>query len=214
MLQAHPQIVPHQVGLWAINQGGWIAPLAASCSPDVAFLIPVSGPGVSPAEQERYSLTQRSYAHGFAEHDIAQALALYDAFIQAARRDAPFDEVMTLITHKRTPAWDVYMGDLNAEVWQFLKRAIDDDPVPAFERVTGLVLAIFGERDMFVPVEQSARVLAQAFATAGNPDVTIRVFPHADHVIEVGTPATFAPDYLDTMVQWIWDRVPRLHGPR
>ena len=42
-LRGRPEIGQHQIGLWGHSQGGMIAPLAASFSGDVAFLIEVSG---------------------------------------------------------------------------------------------------------------------------------------------------------------------------
>src|SRR5262249_47432128 len=40
-----------RVGLYGHSQGGWVAPLAAALSERVAFVVAVSGPGVTPAEQ-------------------------------------------------------------------------------------------------------------------------------------------------------------------
>ena len=48
-----PDINPHQIGLWGNSQGGWIVPLAAFRCPDVAFIISVSGPGITPETQGR-----------------------------------------------------------------------------------------------------------------------------------------------------------------
>ena len=207
VLQAQPHVDAASVGLWGISQGGWVVPLAASLAPDVAFTIPVSGPGVSPAEQDRYGIEHLSRIKGFGEQHIAQAVALYDALVDAARRDLSFAEVMTLIEHGRNDAWDNYYGSLDEALWNFLKRGIDYDPVPVLERVTQPLLAIFGERDPLVPVQRSVTIFERALAKAGNSDVTIRVFPDADHGIEIGDSGDFAPDYLETMVDWIWQRV-------
>ena len=40
-----------RVGLWGISQGGWIGPLAAAASDDVAFLVLIASTGVTPAER-------------------------------------------------------------------------------------------------------------------------------------------------------------------
>jgi pimeloyl-ACP methyl ester carboxylesterase len=37
-------------GLWGFSQGGWVAPLAATLSDDVAFLITIAASGLTPAE--------------------------------------------------------------------------------------------------------------------------------------------------------------------
>ncbi len=207
MLQAQPRINASAVGLWGISQGGWVVPLAASLSPDVAFIISVSGPGVSPAEQDRYGIEHLSRVKGFSEQQITQAVALYDALVDAARRDSSFVEVMMLVEHGWNEAWDNYYGSLDEALWNFLKRGIDYDPVPVLERVTQPVLAIFGERDPLVPVQRSVTIFEQALATAGNSNTTIRIFPDADHGIEITGTGQFAPGYLETMVDWIWQQV-------
>jgi pimeloyl-ACP methyl ester carboxylesterase len=46
--------VPKPVGLFGHSQGGWVLVEAAGRSPEAAFVVTSSGPGVTPAEQERY----------------------------------------------------------------------------------------------------------------------------------------------------------------
>ena len=49
-LQQRPDVQKHNIGLSGFDRGGWIAPLAASASPDIAFLIIVSTAFVPPRE--------------------------------------------------------------------------------------------------------------------------------------------------------------------
>ena len=55
MLQQHDDVDPAQVGLWGFSEGGWVAPLAATRSDDVAFVITVAGGGIGPAEQTAWA---------------------------------------------------------------------------------------------------------------------------------------------------------------
>jgi pimeloyl-ACP methyl ester carboxylesterase len=55
MLKGRREIDAARIGLAGVSQGGWIAPLAASRSPDVTFVITVSGPAVSVGEEIAYS---------------------------------------------------------------------------------------------------------------------------------------------------------------
>src|SRR3546814_18123700 len=43
-LKSDPRIDPRRIGTWGLSQGGWISPLAASRSPDIAFVVAVSAP--------------------------------------------------------------------------------------------------------------------------------------------------------------------------
>src|SRR5258708_1773862 len=49
-LKSRKEIDAKRIGVWGLSQGGWLGPLAASRSAGVAFVIAVSGPGVSPGE--------------------------------------------------------------------------------------------------------------------------------------------------------------------
>jgi pimeloyl-ACP methyl ester carboxylesterase len=44
-----------RVGLWGFSQGGWVAPLAATLSDDVSFVITIAAMGLSVAELLRYA---------------------------------------------------------------------------------------------------------------------------------------------------------------
>jgi dienelactone hydrolase len=51
VLRTDSAVDPGRVGLWGQSEGAWIASLAASRSPGVAFLVTVGAVGVSPGEQ-------------------------------------------------------------------------------------------------------------------------------------------------------------------
>lgn len=54
-LKNNKQIDPDKIGFFGISQGGWIAPLAASKSSDVAFITLFSGPVCSVGQELYYS---------------------------------------------------------------------------------------------------------------------------------------------------------------
>ncbi len=73
-LASRQEIKAEHIGLWGISQGGWICQMAAAQSEKVAFIIPVSGPGVSVAEQELFRVETESRDAGFSEEDIKKAV--------------------------------------------------------------------------------------------------------------------------------------------
>jgi pimeloyl-ACP methyl ester carboxylesterase len=74
-LQTHADIQPDRIGLWANSQGSWVIAMAAAEHPkDVAFIISVSGAGVSVAEQQVYGVEAQSKAAGLSEEDITKAV--------------------------------------------------------------------------------------------------------------------------------------------
>jgi pimeloyl-ACP methyl ester carboxylesterase len=194
------------VGIWGHSQGGWIGPLAASLSPEVAFLIVNSGPGISPFDQDLYGVEHSLRRDGASQEQIDQALAFMHALHDAATQQVPYEQVMaTLLEPARGTPGATYFGELAERDWDFflLNAQRPYDPVPSLERVTCPVLAVFGERDPLVPAAESAAIFERAFAVAGNRDVTIHIFPDADHRIRTGNPPEFAPGYLTLLADWL-----------
>ncbi len=94
------------------------------------------------------------------------------------------------------------------------------DARPFLEQITCPALALYGENDKDVPPFESARIYQDALEVAGNSDVTVGVFPNAEHPLiqtskwdeiasyrERGEVALlFAPGYLETMSIWLVER--------
>ena len=205
-LREQPGIDPQRVGVWGHSQGGWIGPLVASRSRDVAFLVANSGPGVTPEAQDLYGMEHTLRRDGVPEVEIEQALTWMRALHEAAREGSSFDEVNAeLFQPNRGTAAESYFGAIGREDWPFfvLNFQRPYDPVESLEQVTCPTLALFGEFDPLVPVTESIRIFEEAARTAGNHDLTIHIFPGADHRIRVGDSLRFAPGYLETMSEWL-----------
>ncbi|MFF0629936.1 alpha/beta hydrolase family protein [Streptomyces sp. NPDC004296] len=57
LLQSRSGVNPRQVGLWGFSEGGWVAPLAASRSADVGFVVTIGGSGYDPLRTQAWNLT-------------------------------------------------------------------------------------------------------------------------------------------------------------
>jgi dipeptidyl aminopeptidase/acylaminoacyl peptidase len=55
-LRAHRGVDPAKVGIWGLSEGGWVAPLAASRSAAIAFVIVVGGNAMEPLRQETWTV--------------------------------------------------------------------------------------------------------------------------------------------------------------
>jgi dienelactone hydrolase len=55
-LRARPDVDRDKVGLWGLSEGGWVVPIAASRSEEVAFVVLVAASGVPPTQQHSWSL--------------------------------------------------------------------------------------------------------------------------------------------------------------
>src|SRR5438874_12227944 len=78
-----------RVGLWGISQGGWIGPLAAAASGEVAFLVLIASTGVTPSEQMMYAVEKQLRLAGYGDDVVARALALRRRFEDWVHTRAP-----------------------------------------------------------------------------------------------------------------------------
>jgi len=248
-LQSHPSIQPDEVGLWGISQGGWICQMAAAAYEGVAFIIPTSGPGVTPAEQEVFRVEKESRADGFNETEIAKAVLMrrlmvdivlpdpvYQTINQSETKrlgDGPwikivemiyspnpidptieFKTVLDLLQAIKDETWTKFLHldqvlqmfeSLPPQAWETAKEQVrlsqEVDPAEYLTKVQCPVLAIFGEADTSIPVEKSVALYKKYLDEAGNNAVTIKVFPNANHTIQVG--GEFSPGYFDLINTWL-----------
>ncbi|GGO30553.1 hypothetical protein GCM10010116_61170 [Microbispora rosea subsp. aerata] len=59
VLRARPDVDPARAGIWGVSEGGWVVPIAAARDPQVAFVVLVSSPNVSPLRQVAWALNEQ-----------------------------------------------------------------------------------------------------------------------------------------------------------
>ena len=207
LLKTRTDINQEQIGLWGHSEGGWVAPIAAAQSKDVAFVISFSGPGVTYAEVNKYADATRLRAHGFSETDIreaTEALARADDYVRKGGDKRALQSFLDEASRKPWASQSTLPRRVPSveEIHTWLRwRDLDLDPVSYWDQIKVPVLIMFGELDDVVPVQASADRIEAAMKHAGNRDVTIKIFPHANHTIQP------APDFLEVMVGWTVERV-------
>src|SRR2546429_2567675 len=207
LLKSRADINPEQIGLWGHNEGGWVTPIAAARSKDVAFIISFSGPGVTYAELNKYADATRLRAHGFSETEIreaTEALTRVDDYVRRGGDERELQSFLDETSHKPWASQSTLPRRVPTieEIHTWLRwRDLDIDPTDYWKQIKVPVLVMFGELDDVVPVQTSVERIEAALKRAGNPDVTIKVFPRANHTIQP------APDFLDVMVEWTVKRV-------
>jgi pimeloyl-ACP methyl ester carboxylesterase len=194
-LRETPGVDPARLGLFGHSQGGWVVLEAAAADPSVAFVVTNSGPGVTMARQERFATEAHMRAGGAPAEAVAGALATQDALVALVRGGADFETV-------ETAAGEDGHGPSDAAELDLIRRWLDHDPRPALERLTCPLLAIFGDEDLFTPVEESIAVFREA--RAGRPgDLEIATLPGGDHRLQTGVPPTPHAAYAAMLGDWI-----------
>jgi uncharacterized protein len=162
-LRSRAGIAAAQVGLWGHSEGGWVALTAAAAS-DLPFVFAQSAPGITRVAQVIYAVEHEMRRDGHAEYEIARGIARANALLEAARAGAPYATIEEILRGARSEPCYEYLEISNAEDWDFLRRMTElaFDPVQVLERITRPILAVFGERDVLLPAEQSAAIFAGA----------------------------------------------------
>jgi pimeloyl-ACP methyl ester carboxylesterase len=190
-----------------------VIPLAASLSKDVAFIINVSGAGVPPYEQVTYQAEAQMRRDGFSEGEIAEAIAYLNLKWEVARNGGVgWDKLQAATQSASGKKWLARVQPVTKleDILPSWKLQMGYDPMPALEKVKCPVLAIFGELDTLTPVAETTANYRKGLTKAGNKDVTIKIFPNADHALlvwpkpndQVHWPV-LAAGYLDAMTNWI-----------
>ncbi|MGS2615628.1 alpha/beta fold hydrolase [Micromonospora sp. LZ34] len=216
LLRRHVGDVP--IGLWGWSQGAWAAPVTATRHPDlVAFLVLVSGSGVSPAAQMRYGTAEQLRRHGFADTDIAELDRLRTTVEDYLRGRVDRESAQHAVDRAADRAWFPL-------AW--LPRQLPDqpgtwadmdfDPVPVFAQLTCPVLLFYGATDAWVPVDAS--IAAWRRATAASPaGLSICRLDGCDHLPTLDGRedlAGISAQYSETLLSWLYARLPSAAGRR
>jgi pimeloyl-ACP methyl ester carboxylesterase len=205
------------VGVWGLSQGGWLALLAASRSPQVAFVVSISAPVVTPDIQMLFSSTNTLRVNGYAQADIDQMMATRQAVDNYMRGSGDRATAQRLVDAAKGKSWFKYLymgptvGDRATSRW---RKEIEYDPLHTLATVTVPALVIYGATDPVVPVATSVRRLATM--AASHPGMQVVVISGADHGMQTSIdpkrlldPANSdaerpeAPEYFALLAAWL-----------
>ena len=218
-LETLPHVNPQKIGFWGLSQAGWVISRVAEVY-DPAFVISVSSPLTTIAEQELHRVGSEMAADGFAEPEIRDALAYTKSYMDLIRRNRPFSEFSALQDSEKDASWQRHtiMGD--EVVFSYLKVLLKDDRIPAYG-LSCPVLAIWGANDLVVPPQQSVAAFKLRMEEAGNTQCTMTIINNADHTLTYNTSGRraetirrreeyqqepekqFAPGYVAAMTGWL-----------
>ncbi|MEA2660754.1 MAG: uncharacterized protein QOH08_326 [Chloroflexota bacterium] len=202
-LAARADIDAARIGLWGFSQGAWVAPLVASRSDKVAFLILVAATGVSPVAQMRYGTAKQARAAGHSEAEVEALLALRAAVEAFGRGARPRAEVQALVDRAKAEPW-FERAHVRPELpdgpgfWPDM----DFDPAPLIAAVRVPTLLFYGEDDEWQPTDTSVA----AWQRAGTRELMIARLPKTGHAPTAagGTDvASVLPRYTDTLGAWV-----------
>ena len=235
-LRTRPEIDKAHIGLLGHSEGGLIAPIAASRSTDVAFIILMSGPGLTGAEIMLAQSETVGRAAGMTDDQIKKNQVLQRQLFETVRTGKGWDEATAAVKAAIRTAIDalpepqrqaikdpeaIIQRQTDAQIAAvkspWMKFFLDFDPATALAKVRCPVLATFGERDLQVPTAPNRAAMEKTFAASGFKNYRIEAFPRANHLYQdapTGSVAEYAtlkkefvPGFLDLLVSWIQQQI-------
>lgn len=227
-LKTRKEINAKKIGLIGHSEGGAIAPLVASETKDIAFLILMAGTGVSGGDLLLAQQQEVGKVYGQSAEDLKHTKDFFTgAFAIISEKLYPESKKTKLTTYvkkaiKTNPKFaipkDMTESDfVNSQVNQLLtpwmEYFIMYNPATALQKVTCPVLALNGDKDVQVPAEMNLSAIGAALKKAGNTHYETKKLIGLNHLFQecqTGSPEeyvqseqTISPIALDEMGKWL-----------
>jgi uncharacterized protein len=227
-LKSRKEIDPTRIGLIGHSEGGIIAPIVASRSPDVAFIVMMAGTGLTGEEILYMQSNLISRAEGASNDTIARndevMRNIYSIVKKEQNNTVAEGEISKILKAEMANVSEgekKYSGyseanldsQIEAILSPWMRFFLTYDPKPTLMKVKCPVLAINGEKDLQVPPDENLRAIDHALITGGNKDYTVKEMPGLNHLFQTaqkGSPTEYAkieetisPAALEFIGNWI-----------
>jgi pimeloyl-ACP methyl ester carboxylesterase len=231
VLRQREEIGDSRIGLIGHSEGAIVAAIAASKSADVGFIVWMAGSSVAGEEILQTQAAGLARAAGASDDTVSDILQKHAALLTAIKQGSSDDRLLALSRKlvasqlaaipesQRQALGDGAVSEratkqiLVGLQSRWIRFFIGFDPSTVLQRVTCPVLAVFGGRDLQVPEVPNRSRLEAALTEARNTDVTVKVYPDANHLFmtavtgqpaEYATlPKAFVPTLLEDITGWI-----------
>lgn len=227
-LKTRKEINKNKIGLVGHSEGGLIAPMVASKSNDVSFIVMLAGPGiqgdqilllqqkligkvsgVSDEDLKKNELTnKKAFEIVNKSTSIEQLKTDLTTFIKQELKDNPSDKKPQGMTDD-----DFVIMQLKQIATPWMQYFIKYNPTLALEKVKCPVLSINGEKDLQVPPKENLESIKKSLTKGGNKKITTIEFPNLNHLFQeckTGSPEeyskieqTFSPTAMSEILKWI-----------
>jgi hypothetical protein len=218
-LKTRSDIDREQIGVLGVSQAGWVMPLAALRATDIAFLISISGAGVTGAETGIDHARAEMTAAGMRPQMVERILSVTRLQYRFAETGQGWEEYAAAregMSAQLGPPPDTIPGTPDDPYWDFMRRLFFYDPAPTLRQLRVPTLALFGEMDNNILAEKNEAAWEAALSAGVNPDYTLRTLPRANHLqfesevgnnAEMATLQRFVPEYSTTIRNWLAERI-------
>ena len=219
-LKSRKEINARKIGLIGHSEGGLIAPMIASRSSDLAWIVLLAAPGL---KGEQVMLLQTELilkAAGFDDDHIAKARDFSLQSYALARKEKDPETLETKLTDlvdstgmstTLPPTTIKPQARMMTSPW--FRFFLDYDPIPALKKTQCPVLALNGDKDLQIASKENLEQIQKALQEGGNKDFQTHELAGLNHLFQhapTGSPTeyggiqeTFAPEALTYISDWV-----------
>jgi hypothetical protein len=227
-LKTRKEVDPTKIGIAGHSEGGMIAPIAASSSGDVAFVILLAGPGMKGSDLLILQTELILRANGTPEEKVKDAVKkngqAYKIIVDIADSAEAYKEMKKLYEaelagmseeekNKPENSRSMFENSVRTILSLWFRFFLRFDPKPYLENLSIPVLALNGELDLQVPPKENLSGIREALESAGNKNFKTVELPGLNHLFQAartGSPTeyseieeTFSTEALKIMSNWI-----------
>ena len=225
-LKTRKEINKNKIGLVGHSEGGLIAPMVASTSKDVHFIVLLAAPGISGYDIILLQTELIKKANGTEESKVQKEVAFLKNSLDIVVKGDDLAEIKAVlkdsVLKQRSAQPDLLPEGMRAEdvdtfvetfTTPWFQYFLKYDPTTSLENVKCPVLAIHGGKDLQVPPKENLTAIKNALTKGGNNNVTIKEFADLNHLFQeaqTGSPMeyqtieqTFSPVALAAISTWI-----------
>jgi uncharacterized protein len=214
------EIDPARIGLIGQSQGTWIITKVAARDPAIAFVVLISGGGMSGAEQETYRTGALMRRAGFPSDEIARAVAFQREKFSVARTGLGWEQLDSTMRRLRSDSVRWFPGYGTGAATRTLASLrmygvlqFNYDPRPDLARIRAPILVIMGADDVVFPPDTVIARVRTTLSRAGRAAPESLILPRTSHgmaVLQTVGGAPFRRVYSETFVQALADWVVKI----
>ncbi len=205
-LKSRKEIDVRHIGLIGHSEGGIIAPMVASQSKDVSFIVMMAGSGVTGEEILYAQAALIAKASGASDADISAQRTMQQNYYAVLKSGADLPSMRQKLIALGNP-------DPSAILSPWFRFFLTYDPRPALMKTACPVLAINGAKDLQVPAKENLAAIESALKAGGNKDFKTVELTDLNHLLQhsaTGAPSeystieeTMSPTALTLISDWI-----------
>jgi len=216
------EVAAGEIGIVGHSEGGIIAPMVATRSDRVSFLVMLAAPGLPGDAILADQLDRRIRRQGANRRIRALQRGTQERIFEILKQDADSAAIASQLRKVMIQSRGISgEATINREVRRlmdpWLRFFIAHDPRTTLRAVDVPVLALAGAKDQQVAPDTNQAAIAEALNADANPDATVRTLDGLNHLFQTadtGAPSeygrieeTFAPAAIDVIADWIDEQV-------